>query len=91
MFGYMPLWLDMYLACRGGVDTDPATIGEPGTVLGRSTWHSQYHRTRFMFSSKLYPSPKLQVHLRRCDPTLTTSALESGYYFTQFTVVVHGK
>lgn len=33
MFGYIPLWLDMYLSRRGGVGTDPAAVGGPGTVL----------------------------------------------------------
>lgn len=37
MFGYIPLWLRMYLGRRGGVGTDPAAIGGPGTVSDQST------------------------------------------------------
>lgn len=74
-FGYIPPWLDKYLVRREGVGTDPWVTGEPGTVLDRV--HSTFSTTKRAPNSRpnSNPPPKLQVHLRRCDPTLSQPVL----------------
>lgn len=83
MFGYIPLWLDMYLDHKGGVGTDPRVIGELGTLLARV--HSTFSTTQRASSSRpnsnpptqaAGPSPEMRSH------ALATSAVESGYYCT---------
>ena len=92
MFGYISLWVDLYPSRKGGVGTDPKGNWRSGYCTDLSTLHSQYHRTRFKFSSKLYPSPPSCRSISGdAIPRLATSAVESGYYYTQLTVVGNGK
>jgi hypothetical protein len=70
MFGYVPPWLDMYLARREGVSTNPGGIGELGTLLAgvHSTVSTPRDALRNLVQT-LNPRPTLQVHLKRCDRT----------------------